>query len=57
MNAALSYPGIRRWAQRFRVGRESVEDDPRAEAPVMSLVIPKYSSAITELVNSDPHTF
>ena len=34
MKAALSYPGVRRWVQRFRVGRESVEDDPRAGAPV-----------------------
>ena len=54
MKGALSYPGVRRWAQRFRVGRESVEDDPRAGAPVTA-VVPKYSSAIKELLDSDPH--
>ena len=54
MKGALSYPGVRRWAQRFRVGRESVEDDPRAGAPVTA-VVPKYSSAVKELVDSDPH--
>ena len=54
MKGALSYPGVRRWAQRFRVGRESVEDDPRAGAPVTA-VVPKYSSAVKELVDSDLH--
>ena len=34
MKGALSYPAVRRWAQRFRFGRDSVEDDPRFGAPV-----------------------
>ena len=54
MKGALSYPGVRRWAQRFRVGRESVKDYPRAGEPVTA-VVPKYSSTIKELVDSDPH--
>ena len=54
MKCALSYPGVRRWAQRFRVSRESVEDDPRAGASVTA-VVPKYSSSIKELVDSDPY--
>ena len=28
MKGALSYPAVRRWAQRFKAGRESVEDTP-----------------------------
>ena len=54
MKCVRSYPRVRRWAQHFRVGRESVEDDPRAGAPVTA-VVPKYSSAIKELVDSDPN--
>ena len=34
MKGALSYPAVRRWAQRFSFGRDSVEDDPRSGAPV-----------------------
>ena len=54
MEGVLSYPEVRRWAQRFIVGRDSVEDDPRAGAPFTAVVL-KYSSAIKELVDSDPH--
>ena len=54
MKTALFYPGIRRWLNALGVGRESIEDYPRAGAPVTA-VVPKYSSAITELVNSGPH--
>ena len=35
-------------------GREYVEDDSRAGAPITA-VFSKYSSAITQLVYSDPH--
>ncbi|KAI6651254.1 hypothetical protein LOD99_5401 [Oopsacas minuta] len=31
---ALSYAGVRRWAQRFRLGRKSIEDDPLPGAPI-----------------------
>ena len=34
MKGALSYPAVRRWNQRFRAGRDPVEDDPRSGAPV-----------------------
>ena len=35
IKGALSYPGVRRWAHRFRVG---MEDDPWARAPVTAVV-------------------
>ena len=51
----LSYAGVRRWAQRFRIGRESVEDDPRTGEPIASIV-PKSSDAIERLIELDSHT-
>ena len=50
----LSYAGVRRWAQRFRIGRDSVEDAPRPGAPITSVVIDS-SDAIKKLIELDPH--
>ena len=51
---ALSYPAVRRWAQRFRVGRDSVEHDPRSGAPVTAATTDN-KSAIKKLNDLDPH--
>ncbi|KAI6649926.1 Transposase [Oopsacas minuta] len=51
---ALSYAGIRRWAQRFRLGRKSIEDDPLAGAPITA-ASPIKSCAIKKLIDLDPH--
>ena len=51
MKGALSYPAVRRWAQRFRVGRDSVEDDPRSGAPVTAATT---DNAIKKLIDLDP---
>ena len=39
---------------RFRVGRESVEDDPRSGAPVTAATTDN-KSAIKKLIDLDPH--
>ena len=54
MKGALSYPAVRRWAQRFRVGRDSVEDDPRSGAPVTAATTDN-KSAIKKLIDLDPN--
>ena len=54
MKGALSYPAVRRWAQRFRVGRDSVEDDPRSGAQVTAATT-ESKSAIKKLIDLDPH--
>ena len=54
MKGALSYSAVRRCAQRFRVGRDSVEDDPRSGAPVTATTTDN-KSAIKKLIDLDPH--
>ncbi|KAI6647095.1 Transposase [Oopsacas minuta] len=51
---ALSYAGVRRWAQRFRLGRKSIEDDPRPGAPITA-ASPIKSCSIKKLIDLDPH--
>ncbi|KAI6648133.1 Transposase [Oopsacas minuta] len=51
---ALSYAGVRRWAQRFRLGRKSIEDDPQPGAPIM-VASPIKSCAIKKLIDLDSH--
>ena len=54
MKGALSYPSVRRWAQRFSIGRDSVEDDPRSGAPVTAATTDNKFT-IKKLVELDPH--
>ena len=54
MKDTLSYPAVRRWAQRFKAGWESVEDDPRSGAPVTAATTDN-KSAIKKLIDLDPH--
>ena len=54
MKGALSYPAVRRWAQRFRIGRDSFEDDLRSGAPVTAATTDN-KSAIKKLIDLDPH--
>ena len=54
MKGAPSYPAVRRWAQRFNAGRESVENDPRSGAPVI-VATTDNKSAIKKLIDLDPH--
>ena len=54
MKGALSYSAVRRWAQRFRVGQDSVEDDPRSGAQVTAATTDN-KSAIKKLIDLDPH--
>ena len=51
---ALSHAGIRRSVHRSRIGRESVEDNPRPGAPITS-VVPKSSDAIKKHIELEPH--
>ena len=54
MKGALSYPAVRRRALGFRVGWNSVEDDPRSGAPVTETTTDK-KSAIKKSIDLDPH--
>ncbi|KAI6661449.1 Transposase [Oopsacas minuta] len=54
MKGALSYAGVRRWAQRFRLGRKFIEDDPRPGAPITA-ASPIKSCAIKKPIDLDPH--
>ena len=54
MKGALSYPAVRRWTKRFRVDRDSVEDDHRSGAPVTAATTDN-KSAIKKLIDLDPH--
>ena len=56
MKGALSYPAVRRWAQRFRVGRDSVEDYSQSGAPVTAATTDN-KSAIKKLIDLDPYVF
>ena len=54
MKGALSYPAVRRWVQRFRVGQDSVAEDPRSGAPVTAATT-EYKSAIKKFIDLDSH--
>ncbi|KAI6648254.1 Transposase [Oopsacas minuta] len=51
---ALSFPGVRRWTHRFRLGRKSIEDDPRSGAPITTASPIKFND-IKKLIDLDPH--
>jgi transposase len=52
---APSYRTVARWAQRFREGREDVNDDPRSGRPVSELT-DENIELVRQVINNDPHS-
>ncbi|CAF3821598.1 unnamed protein product [Rotaria sp. Silwood1] len=52
---ALSYPMVRKWAKRFREGREDVSDDPRSGRPI-SIFTDENIERVRQVIEDDPHS-
>lgn len=52
---APSYRTVARWANRFREGREDVNDDPRSGRPVSELT-DENIELVRQVINNDPHS-
>ncbi|CAF3727890.1 unnamed protein product [Rotaria sordida] len=52
---APSYPTVRRWAKRFREGREDVSDDPRSGRPI-SVLTDENIELVRQVIEDDPHS-
>jgi transposase len=52
---APSYRTVRRWAQRFREGREDVTDDPRSGRPI-SLLTDENIERVRQVIEDDRHS-
>ncbi|CAF5167834.1 unnamed protein product, partial [Rotaria sp. Silwood1] len=51
---APSYRTVPRWENRFREGREDVNDDPRSSRPVSKLT-DENIELVRQVINNDPH--
>ncbi|CAF1115050.1 unnamed protein product [Rotaria sp. Silwood1] len=52
---APSYPTVRRWAKRFREGRDDVTDDPRSGRPI-SVLTDENVECVRQVIEDDPHS-
>ncbi|CAF1433346.1 unnamed protein product, partial [Rotaria sp. Silwood1] len=52
---APSYPTVRRWAKRFREGRDLVTDDPRSGRPI-SVLTDENVERVRQVIEDDPHS-
>ncbi|CAF5091396.1 unnamed protein product, partial [Rotaria sp. Silwood1] len=52
---APSYPMVRKWAKRFREGREDVSNDPRSGRPISVLTDEKIER-VRQVIEDDPHS-
>ncbi|CAF4682689.1 unnamed protein product, partial [Rotaria sp. Silwood2] len=46
---------VRRWAQRFREGREDISDDPRSGRPI-SVLTDENIERVRQVIEEDPHS-
>ncbi len=52
---APSYATVKRWAQRFREGREDVDDDFRSGRPI-SVLTEENIEPVRQVIEDDPHS-
>src|SRR5271163_986240 len=52
---APSYSTVKKWAQRFREGREDVSDDSRSGRPV-SVLTDENIERVRQIIEDDPHS-
>ncbi|CAF1452195.1 unnamed protein product, partial [Rotaria sordida] len=52
---APAYSTLKKWAQRFREGREDVRDDPRSGRPV-SVLTDDNIERVRQIIEDDPHS-
>ena len=52
---ASSYSMVRKWAQRFREGREDVSDDPRSGRSI-SVLTDENIELVRQVIEDDPHS-
>ncbi|CAF1396403.1 unnamed protein product, partial [Rotaria sp. Silwood1] len=52
---APSYPTVRRWAKRFREGRDDVTDDPRSGRPI-SVLTDENVERVRQVIEDDPYS-
>ena len=50
-----SYATVKRWAKRFREGREDVSDDPRSGRPI-SVLTDENIECVRQVIEDDPHS-
>ena len=52
---APAYRTVTKWAERFREGREDVNDDPRSGRPVSELT-DENIELVRQVITNDPHS-
>ncbi|CAF2566524.1 unnamed protein product [Rotaria sp. Silwood2] len=52
---APSYPMVRKWAKRFREGREDFSDDPRSGRPI-SVLTDENIERVRQVIEDGPHS-